>query len=472
MSQQEFDNYLAFVGRLLRFDAKQREAVAEEFRAHLEDRLDDLIQRGHDRDQAVRMAIEEFGDAAGLAAQLVNISRNRRRRWIMRCTTATIGGLAALAIMAMAFWPETNNGPAPARVIAQGPDKAADKKAAEDPFADRQPGPAEVFDKLQSKSGDGDSMLGFKKPASAAKSATIEQKLARPTTVDFDDTPLRDVLAYLADTSDVQFYVKKKSLEDAGANEDVAVTLSLRDVRLGTVLELVLEQAGLTYVDREELIVITTVEDADTTMEVRVYDCRDLLAMNPGKGASARRSAGMPAMQGAGGGGGGLFSVPDESSPAGTRLPAEILPQFGGAAPPSATPPSAVPGGPPQQSPGADSMPGAGTAAPARGTRGGGGGGGGFGGGGGGGMGMGGMGGGYGGDVMGPLSDEDALIGLLTATVEPQSWDEVGGDGSLAMYNGLLVVRQTPKTHQKVERVLNMLRESAGLDPKTVKVTK
>ena len=87
-------------------------------------------------------------------------------------------------------------------------------------------------------------------------------------------------------------------------------------------------------------------------------------------------------------------------------------------------------------------------------------------------MGMGGMGGGYGGDVMGPLSDEDALIGLLTATVEPQSWDEVGGDGSLAMYNGLLVVRQTPKTHQKVERVLNMLRESAGLDPKTVKVTK
>ena len=87
-------------------------------------------------------------------------------------------------------------------------------------------------------------------------------------------------------------------------------------------------------------------------------------------------------------------------------------------------------------------------------------------------MGMGGGYGGLGGMEMGELPDYDALIDLLTTTVEPQTWDDVGGDGSVAVYNGLLVVRQTPKTHQKVERVLNMLRESAGLDPKTVKVTK
>jgi len=46
MSQQEFDTYLSLLCRLLRIAPQQREQVAEEFRAHMEDRLEELLVRG------------------------------------------------------------------------------------------------------------------------------------------------------------------------------------------------------------------------------------------------------------------------------------------------------------------------------------------------------------------------------------------------------------------------------------------
>jgi hypothetical protein len=40
----------------------------------------------------------------------------------------------------------------------------------------------------------------------------------------------------------------------------------------------------------------------------------------------------------------------------------------------------------------------------------------------------------------------------------------MGGPGSISEYHGLIVVTQTAKTHKKVERVLDMLREASGFE--------
>jgi hypothetical protein len=84
---------------------------------------------------------------------------------------------------------------------------------------------------------------------------------------------------------------------------------------------------------------------------------------------------------------------------------------------------------------------------------------------------MSGMGGGFGGEGMGmmePPSEHEkhagALISLITTNVDPDSWTEVGGPGSISAYHGLIVVTQTAHTHKKIERVLDMLREAAGLE--------
>jgi hypothetical protein len=250
MSDREFDNYLALLSRLLRLGDKQRDAIAGELRAHLEERLDDLVARGVPRDEAVRQALEEFGDAASLAAEFVSLSGNRRKRWIMRLTTVSVAAAVLIAAGIVTFWPGNNAGPGRAQVAAQNP---------------AGPGPATNIEAA---------------PLAAPRRA-LDDKLNQPIDSEFVNTPLKDALQFLQDKAGIQFVVKAKKLEEAGVTVDMPVTMSLKNVKLRTLLELILEQLELTYVTKDDLILITTPEEAESpdNMVVRVYDCRELLAL-------------------------------------------------------------------------------------------------------------------------------------------------------------------------------------------------
>ncbi|HZZ26964.1 MAG TPA: permease prefix domain 1-containing protein [Pirellulales bacterium] len=108
MSDREFENYLTLIGRLLRLNSKQREAIGEELRDHFESRLAELMGSGFTHERAVQIALEEFGDAAGLATQFSKISQTRKRRILMRCTIASVLGLAAAVFLALAVWPDNH----------------------------------------------------------------------------------------------------------------------------------------------------------------------------------------------------------------------------------------------------------------------------------------------------------------------------------------------------------------------------
>ena len=105
MSEQDFENYLILLSRFLRLTSSQREAISGELRDHLEQRLDELLQQGVTREEAVRTALEEFGDATALADQFTSIAWNRKRRWMMRLTMTSVFGLAASLLLVIAFWP-------------------------------------------------------------------------------------------------------------------------------------------------------------------------------------------------------------------------------------------------------------------------------------------------------------------------------------------------------------------------------
>jgi hypothetical protein len=121
MSDHEFNNYLTLLAGLLRLGDKQRRAIAEELRTHLEDRLEELLARGVSKEEATRQALSEFGDAAGLAAQFASISRGRRRRWLMRAMTFSVAAVLLMAAGLAIFWPGRNAGPGAARAVAQAP---------------------------------------------------------------------------------------------------------------------------------------------------------------------------------------------------------------------------------------------------------------------------------------------------------------------------------------------------------------
>jgi hypothetical protein len=94
----------------------------------------------------------------------------------------------------------------------------------------------------------------------------------------------------------------------------------------------------------------------------------------------------------------------------------------------------------------------------------------------GGGMGMGSTGGGTGNPRAGQNSSSapaqitmDGILLALTSMVEPTSWDEVGGPGSVQPLGTSLLVSQTAAVHQQIEGFLKQLREGSG-ERKTVTI--
>jgi type II secretory pathway component GspD/PulD (secretin) len=57
----------------------------------------------------------------------------------------------------------------------------------------------------------------------------------------------------------------------------------------------------------------------------------------------------------------------------------------------------------------------------------------------------------------------DALIMLIQDTIEPDSWYEAGGEGSITVYeNKKLIVHQSLRVHNEISKLLNELRKSLG----------
>jgi general secretion pathway protein D len=72
---------------------------------------------------------------------------------------------------------------------------------------------------------------------------------------------------------------------------------------------------------------------------------------------------------------------------------------------------------------------------------------------------------GPGGLAGGSQADFDALIDLITTTIAPNSWDTVGGPGSVAPFetNLTLVVSQTQEVHEQIADLLQQLRRLQDL---------
>ena len=65
----------------------------------------------------------------------------------------------------------------------------------------------------------------------------------------------------------------------------------------------------------------------------------------------------------------------------------------------------------------------------------------------------------------GAQADFDSLIDLITSTIKPTSWDEVGGPGSIRPFetNLSLVVSQTQEVHEEIVDLLEQLRRLQDL---------
>jgi uncharacterized membrane protein YgcG len=127
--------------------------------------------------------------------------------------------------------------------------------------------------------------------------------------VDFNQTPLSEVIDFLRDTTDANIHVNWSALEVVGVGKDAPVTMTLRTVPMRKALELALEEAGpggiLTYYSDEGVLHITTRELANRNLITRVYPVDDLVVEVPDFEAPQMSLQG--SSTGGGSGGGSLF---------------------------------------------------------------------------------------------------------------------------------------------------------------------
>ena len=114
---------------------------------------------------------------------------------------------------------------------------------------------------------------------------SIEEKLDGETSFDFIEAELEHVARDIGQQHDISIILDRRELEEAGVGTDLPITRSLQGIPLGTVLDLLLDDADLTYVIRDEYVLITTAEAAQGMLDTRVYSVGDLLN-RVGAGAS------------------------------------------------------------------------------------------------------------------------------------------------------------------------------------------
>jgi len=259
------------------------------------------------------------------------------------------------------------------------------------------------------------------------KELEIERKLRTPVSLAFDNKPLSEVLDYLAKLTEVNFYLDPQGLAEEGITSSTPVTIEVRhEIMLKSALNLILEPLHLGYVIKDEVLKITSEQLRNGEVKTVTYNVADLVVPIPNfvPGDSGLAAAYHKALGDMGFG--GQFGV--------TAPPLALVASRDGARGTAAINPGvlaqvSVPG-----------QPTTGTGhAPA-------------------GFGPGGLGG-------ASQADFDSLMDLITATIEPTTWDAVGGPGSIAPFetNLSIVVSQTQEVHEQIVDLLEQLRRMQDL---------
>ena len=110
-----------------------------------------------------------------------------------------------------------------------------------------------------------------------AATLAIEQALADHTTLEFIETPLQDVVAYLKDLHGIEIQIDQRALDDVGIGSDTPITRAVRGIALRSALRLMLRDLDLAFVIRDEVLLITTEEETATLLVLRAYNVKPLL---------------------------------------------------------------------------------------------------------------------------------------------------------------------------------------------------
>jgi type II secretory pathway component GspD/PulD (secretin)/tetratricopeptide (TPR) repeat protein len=240
------------------------------------------------------------------------------------------------------------------------------------------------------------------------KEKEIQRRLSSPVTLNFEGAKLQQVIDDLRDVQGINIVPDMPALQEAGVSLDSPVSIKLEQVSLKSALNLILHQVKLTHVIKDEVLQITTEEHARGKLVTVTYPVGDLVI--PIDNYGDLRKSNVPNLA--------PNTVPNSVSPT------------------PATGPYSLSGGTSVGQGTGDSMS-QGAAPPSMNN----------------------------GNVSIKKSSasnttEEQLIRLITSTIQPRSWSDVGGPGTVDFFplTFALVINQTPDIQEQVADLLAALR--------------
>ena len=257
----------------------------------------------------------------------------------------------------------------------------------------------------------------------------IQAALREKVDVKFNNRPLREVVETLGSLTNVNIYLDPQGMGAEGVTSDTPVTINItQPISLKSALNLILEPLRLSYVIQNEVLRITSETNRDSNTYHKVYHVADLVVpipnfvadYNTGLPAAIReahRSLGVGGTPSSGTSSALTFASSDLNANTTGRSVLAQSNSFGMMPNGSSSRPSQTLGY------GAGSMGGA------------------------------------------AMADFDSLIELITSTIAPDSWEEVGGTGAIEEFrtNLSLVISQTQDVHDQIADLLEQLRKLQDL---------
>lgn len=231
----------------------------------------------------------------------------------------------------------------------------------------------------------------------------IEQSLERRISLHEDNVPLTEVIRKIGTVAGINIVFDQLGLEEEGVTSNRPVTIDVDGIRVKNALNLVLHPMNLGFMIQDEVLKITSRMRQQGELEVRTYPVADLVVPIPNFGPTMSNPL-------------NVMGVPSGAqSPLGQQ-PGMMNQPFAQVGPDAMGGMGGITDGNPRQG-------------------------------------------------AGPTVDFETLVDLVTTTIAPDSWGEVGGAGSIRQYETTLslVVRQTQKVHEEIADLLDQLRRLQDL---------
>ena len=101
--------------------------------------------------------------------------------------------------------------------------------------------------------------------------AAIGTELAKPTSFQFTATPLHEALEVISRQHGINIFLSIRDLNDVGLTADQPVTGTAQRARLDESLSGLLKPLNLTWLVQDDVVLVTTEEEAEQRLETRVY---------------------------------------------------------------------------------------------------------------------------------------------------------------------------------------------------------